>query len=96
MPCVVHGRDGAILPEEVSLAENIERAPLHPLNQFLAFQDMRDKGMRKSSRPSSCRVAVVKQRLRLTSASPSGIHHFEDGLSLRRISADHNYIAMRR
>jgi ParB family chromosome partitioning protein len=30
-----------VLAEEVSLAENIDRAPLHPLDQFRAFQDMR-------------------------------------------------------
>ena len=30
---------------EVSLVENMERAPLHPLDQFRAFQAMRDKGM---------------------------------------------------
>ena len=45
VPCVVRERDSAILAEEVSLAENIERAPLHPLDQYRAFQDMRDKGM---------------------------------------------------
>ena len=30
--------------DEVSLVENLERAPLHPLDQFRAFQDMRVKG----------------------------------------------------
>src|SRR3546814_16633704 len=45
VPCVLRDRDGAVLPEEVSLAENIERAPLHPLDQFRAFHDMLTKGM---------------------------------------------------
>ena len=27
-----------------SLAENVQRAPLHPLDQFRAFQAMREKG----------------------------------------------------
>ena len=44
VPCVVRERDSAILAEEVSLAENIERAPLHPLDQFRAFQALREKG----------------------------------------------------
>ena len=33
-----------ILAEEDSLAENIQRAPLHPLDQFRAFQAMREQG----------------------------------------------------
>lgn len=37
VPCVVRARHSAIVAEEVSLAENIERAPLHPLDQFRAF-----------------------------------------------------------
>ena len=44
VPCVVRKRDDEVLSEEVSLVENIDRAPLHPLDQFRAFQDMRVKG----------------------------------------------------
>ena len=44
VPCVVRKRDDGVLAEEVSLVENIDRAPLHPLDQFRAFQDMRVKG----------------------------------------------------
>ena len=45
VPCVVSEASADVLICEVSLAENIERAPLHPLDQFRAFQAMRDKGM---------------------------------------------------
>jgi ParB family chromosome partitioning protein len=46
VPCIVSDADSDILLiDEVSLAENIERAPLHPLDQFRAFQAMREKGM---------------------------------------------------
>jgi hypothetical protein len=41
VPCVV--REGGIA-EEDSLAENVLRAPLHPLDQFRAFLALRDKG----------------------------------------------------
>ena len=44
-PCVVRDPATDILGEDDSLAENIQRAPLHPLDQFRAFQSMRDKGM---------------------------------------------------
>lgn len=41
VPCIVR-TDG--LAEEDRLAENVQRAPLHPLDRFRAFQAMRDKG----------------------------------------------------
>ena len=41
IPCVV--REGGIA-EEDSLAENVQRAPLHPLDQFRAFLTLREKG----------------------------------------------------
>jgi ParB/RepB/Spo0J family partition protein len=42
VPCIVR-TDG--IAEEDSLAENVQRAPLHPLDQFRAFQTLRDKGL---------------------------------------------------
>lgn len=39
VPCIV--REGGIA-EEDSLAENVQRAPLHPLDQFRAFLALRD------------------------------------------------------
>lgn len=45
VPCIVSAADSGVLIDEVSLAENIERAPLHPLDQFRAFQATRDNGM---------------------------------------------------
>jgi ParB family chromosome partitioning protein len=41
IPCVVR-TDG--IAEEDSLAENVQRAPLHPLDQFRAFLTLREKG----------------------------------------------------
>ena len=45
VPCIVSEARSGILIDEVSLAENIESAPLHPLDQFHAFLTLRDKGM---------------------------------------------------
>ncbi|MBR2686287.1 MAG: ParB N-terminal domain-containing protein [Aquamicrobium sp.] len=97
VPCVVRDCDGAILPEEVSLAENIERAPLHPLDQFRAFHQMRCKGMNEEDIAAAFFVSaqVVKQRLRLASVSPVLLDVYaEDGMTLEQlmaftISSDH-------
>jgi ParB family chromosome partitioning protein len=90
VPCVVRERDSTILAEEVSLAENIERAPLHPLDQFRAFQDMRDKGMSEDEIAAAFFVQpqVVKQRLRLAAASPALLEIYaEDGMTLEQLMA---------
>ncbi|MEP7456020.1 ParB N-terminal domain-containing protein [Phyllobacterium sp. SB3] len=90
VPCVVRDRDGAILPEEVSLAENIERAPLHPLDQFRAFHDMLTKGMTEEEIAAAffVPVNVVKQRLRLATVSPV-LHevYADDGMTLEQLMA---------
>lgn len=44
IPCVVR-TDG--ISEEDSLAENIQLAPLHPLDKFRAFLALREKGQSK-------------------------------------------------
>ena len=90
VPCVVRERDGAILAEEISLAENIERAPLHPLDQFRAFQDMCTKGMTEEEIAAAFFVSaqVVKQRLRLASVSPALLDIYaEDGMTLEQLMA---------
>jgi ParB family chromosome partitioning protein len=90
VPCVVRERDGAILAEEVSLAENIERAPLHPLDQFRAFRDMCAKGMTEDEIAAAFFVSaqVVKQRLRLASVSPALLDIYaEDGMTLEQLMA---------
>jgi ParB family transcriptional regulator, chromosome partitioning protein len=90
VPCVVRDRDGVILPQEVSLAENIERAPLHPLDQFRAFHDMLTKGMTEEEIAAAffVPVNVVKQRLRLATVSPA-LHHVyaDDGMTLEQLMA---------
>jgi len=87
VPCVV--REGG-LPEEDSLAENVQRAPLHPLDQFRAFLTLREKGQSEEEIAAAffVSVGVVKQRLKLASVSPRLLDIYaEDGLSLDQLMA---------
>jgi len=90
VPCVVSEASADVLIDEVSLAENIERAPLHPLDQFRAFQTMREKGMTEEAIAAAFFVdaKVVKQRLRLASVSPALLDTYaEDGMTLEQLMA---------
>src|ERR1700726_3461809 len=73
VPCVVRDPSVDILGEDDSLAENIQRAPLHPLDQFRAFLALREKGRSEEDIAAAFFVGVnvVKQRLRLASVSPT-------------------------
>ncbi|MCI4679059.1 ParB N-terminal domain-containing protein [Rhodoblastus acidophilus] len=90
VPCIVSEANDGILIEEVSLAENIERAPLHPLDQYRAFQAMREKGMSEEAIAAAFFVGVnvVKQRLRLASVSPALLEIYaDDGMTLEQLMA---------
>ena len=90
VPCVIGDANSDILVDEVSLVENMERAPLHPLDQFRAFQAMRDKGMTEEAIAAAffVNVTVVKQRLRLTSVSPTLLETYaDDGMTLEQLMA---------
>jgi ParB family chromosome partitioning protein len=87
---VVSDANADIFVDEVSLAENIERAPLHPLDQFRAFQTMREKGMTEEAIAAAffVPVQVVKQRLRLAAVSPALLDIYaEDGITLEQLMA---------
>ncbi len=87
VPCVIR-IDG--LAEEDSLAENVQRAPLHPLDQFRAFRDLLEKGMTEEEVAAAffVSVQVVKQRLRLAAVSPSLLDVYaEDGMTLDQLMA---------
>src|SRR6202171_1897885 len=68
VPCVVC--EGG-LGEDDSLAENVQRVALHPLDQFRAFQALREKGQSDEDIAAAFFVSVnvVKQRLRLAAVS---------------------------
>jgi len=87
VPCVV--RDEGIA-EEDSLAENVQRVALHPLDQFRAFQTLRDQGLGEEEIAARFFVtpAVVKQRLKLASVSPKLLDLYaEDEMSLEQLMA---------
>ncbi|MGB5903903.1 MAG: ParB/RepB/Spo0J family partition protein [Xanthobacteraceae bacterium] len=90
VPCVVGANDSGILMEEISLAENDERVPAHPLDQYRAFQAMREKGMTEEDIAAAffVDVNVVKQRLRLASVSSALLDIYaEDGMELKHLMA---------
>ncbi|MGG5810494.1 ParB/RepB/Spo0J family partition protein, partial [Falsiroseomonas sp. CW058] len=87
IPCVIRTEG---LAEEDSLAENVQRAPLHPLDQFRAFQALREKGRSEEEIAAAFFVsgAVVKQRLRLAAVSPRLLDVYaEDGMTLDQLMA---------
>ncbi len=87
VPCVIRTEG---LAEEDSLAENVQRAPLHPLDQFRAFLAMREKGRSEEEIAAAFFVSagVVRQRLRLAAVSPK-LHdiYAEDGMTLDQLMA---------
>ncbi len=87
IPCVI--RTGGIA-EEDSLAENVQRAPLHPLDQFRAFLALREKGQSEEEIAAAFFVSVqiVRQRLRLAAVAPSLLDVYaEDGMTLDQLMA---------
>ena len=90
IPCVVRDPATEILAEDDSLAENVQRAPLHPLDQFRAFQALREKGQSEEDIAAAFFVGVnvVKQRLRLAAVSEMLLEVYaEDGMSLEQLMA---------
>jgi ParB family chromosome partitioning protein len=87
VPCVV--REGG-LAEEDSLAENVQRVALHPLDQFRAFQALCDKGLSEEDIAARFFVnpTVVKQRLRLATVSEKLLDVYAgDGMTLEQLMA---------
>gem|GEM_PF-4682445 len=78
IPCIVHVEGAA---EEDSLAENVHRETLHPLDQFRAFEALRDKGLSEEDIAARFFVtpAVVRQRLKLAAVSPRLLAQYAEG-----------------
>ena len=97
IPCIVRDAASEILAEDDSLAENMQRVALHPLDQFRAFAALREKGQSDEEIAAAFFVApqIVKQRLKLASVAPALLDVYaEDGMSLEQlmaftVSADH-------
>jgi len=87
VPCVI--REGGSA-EEDSLAENVQRVALHPLDQFRAFKTLRESGASEEEIAARFFVPVsaVKQRLRLASVSETLLDVYaEDGMTLDQLMA---------
>lgn len=87
VPCVV--REAGIA-EEDSLAENVMRVALHPLDQFPAFRALIETGLSEEDIAARFFVSVstVRQRLRLASVSPALLEVYgEDGMTLEQLMA---------
>ena len=90
VPCIVRDPSVEVSAEEDSLAENVQRVALHPLDQFRAFKTLRDQGAGEEEIAARFFVppAVVKQRLRLAAVSGKLLEIYaEDGMTLEQLMA---------
>jgi ParB family chromosome partitioning protein len=90
IPCIVRDPGVEVSAEEDSLAENVQRVALHPLDQFRAFKALRDQGAGDEEIAARFFVApaVVKQRLRLAAVSEKLLDVYaEDGMTLEQLMA---------
>ena len=90
VPCVLARADEGVSAEEDSLAENVQRVALHPLDQFRAFQSLRQQGLGEEEIAARFFVApqVVRQRLKLAAVSPKLLDVYaEDGMTLEQLMA---------
>jgi ParB family chromosome partitioning protein len=88
IPCIVSEADAEISAEEDSLAENVHRVALHPLDQFRAFRTLLEQGRSEEDIAAIFFVSVnvVKQRLRLAAVSPKLLDIYaDDGMSLDQL-----------
>ena len=78
VPCRVL-KDGD--PVEVSLAENVVRAPVHPADQFEAFSALHAQGLGAEDIAARFGISatVVTQRLKLAAVSPRLMAVYRDG-----------------
>lgn len=87
IPVIVNGGN----EEEISLAENVVREPLHPADQFDAFKRLADDhgfGAEEIAARFGVTPHVVRQRLRLGAVSPRLMLAYRDGgLTLDQLMA---------
>jgi len=89
VPCIV--KPDGVAAEEDSLAENTMREALHPLDQFRAFQALRNEygiGDEEIAARFFVTPAVVRQRLKLTTVSPKLLDLYaDDAMTLEQLMA---------
>ena len=88
IPCII--RDNSIETED-SLAENVMREALHPLDQFRAFTSLAETehlSIEEIAARFFVTPHVVRQRLKLAAVSPALLAHYEAGdLTLDQLMA---------
>lgn len=97
VPSIVKRR-GTTTAEDDSLAENVHRLDLHPLDQFRAFQTLSDQGLTNIEIAARYFVSptYVAQRLKLSKLSPKLLDLYEAGdikldqLEAFAVSPDHD------
>lgn len=88
--CIVQDAGSDIFAEGDSLAENMQRVALYPLDQFRAFVTLREKGRGVEEIATAFFVTppVLKPRLKLASVAPALLEvHAEDGMKLEQLMA---------
>jgi ParB family transcriptional regulator, chromosome partitioning protein len=88
VPCQVISR--SIDAKEISLSENVIRAPMHPADQFEAFRDLIEAGATPAEVAARFGIAegAVLKRLRLARVSPVVFEAYRRGnLSLEQVQA---------
>lgn len=89
VPCIVKRRDVTSIVDD-SLAENVHRLHLHPLDQYRAFQRLLEQGLSEEEIAARYFVSVttVKQRLQLASVSPRLLELYaNDEMKLEQVKA---------
>lgn len=87
IPCIVKDAGNAA---DDSLAENVFREDLHPLDQFRAFKTLADQGQSDTQIAGTYHVTekFVKQRLKLAAASPKLLKAYQDAdITLEHLEA---------
>jgi ParB family chromosome partitioning protein len=88
VPCRIVSRNADAA--EISLTENVVRAPMHPADQFEAFRDLVDRGSSVADVAARFGVSegAVKKRLTLGRVSPSILAAYKGGdLTLEQVQA---------
>ena len=79
VPCML--ASGEIDATEISLAENVVRAPMHPADQFEAFRDLQDQGASPADIAARFGISetAVAQRLKLGRLAPAILDAYRAG-----------------
>ncbi|WP_429810023.1 ParB/RepB/Spo0J family partition protein [Ensifer sp. B1-9] len=88
IPCIVSKSE--TLEGEDSLAENVKRLELHPLDEFRGMMALREQGLDEEEIAARFHISVatVKQRLRLASVSPRLLEFYaNDEMKLGQVMA---------